>query len=466
MPATGNGVSLPVSGLAVWSINVTTSGSATATLVPQVSADGGTTWRTVTCTQSDTGQEVTSLVVATTPTANANWRCNVTGYTLVRPVATATNATGTYTVIGSANAYGNALSPLGTVSMNCVAGCSGATVTVATITIGSVNATITNTPSVFATITNAASITVSVGSVTATITNTPSVLATIGNTSIPVTQSGNWLLATGSGTIGTVLQGNAPWSMTQSGNWTIATITNTVNVNCTGCSAAAAVTATITNTPSVFATIGNTSIPVTQSGNWTIATLTNTASVSIVSCAAGICATPGQASMASSTSVVIANNQTAFPVTVATTAATPMITTRLTLPTAAADGAGMAAMGDKFGRLVVTQQGDRSLATRAQVTIATTTETTLLAAGGSGIFWDLTHLSCSNTSAATATRVDIRDTTAGTVRYSFQLAGNGGGFVAPFIMPFPQSTSNANWTAQLSVNVTDVRCQILAVQNK
>lgn len=134
------------------------------------------------------------------------------------------------------------------------------------------------------------------------------------------------------------------------------------------------------------------------------------------------------------------------------------------LPTAGSDGNRFDCMADKFGRLAVVMNGDRALATTGTVTVSSTTETTLLASVAS-TFLDVTHLSCTNNSA-TLVRIDIRDATAGTIRFSRALAASGGGFVDDFNMPFPQSAAGNNWTVQLSAAVTDVRCDILAMKNK
>ena len=52
--------------------------------------------------------------------------------------------------------------------------------------------------------------------------------------------------------------------------------------------------------------------------------------------------------------------------------------------------------------------------------------------------------------SATETRVDIRDSTAGTIRYSIDLAADGGGAIVALPVPLTQATANNNWTAQLS----------------
>lgn len=136
------------------------------------------------------------------------------------------------------------------------------------------------------------------------------------------------------------------------------------------------------------------------------------------------------------------------------------------LITPEADTDAINAAGDKQGRTLVTGV-TRGLEVENNITLSTTTETTLLSAGASGIFNDLTLLVLSNTSD-TKTRVDIRDATGGTVRLSVSLAASGGGAVIPWsaLNPKRQTTAANNWTAQLSTAVTDVRVYAHAIQNK
>jgi hypothetical protein len=136
---------------------------------------------------------------------------------------------------------------------------------------------------------------------------------------------------------------------------------------------------------------------------------------------------------------------------------------RTTNPTAVTDGQAVRQIHDKLGRQSVVLSHIRDLVTDGgAITISTTTETTILAAVAS-TFLDLTLLLITNTSA-TATRVDIRDDTAGTVRFSVAIAANGGA-VIPFNVPMKQGTVNKNWTAQLSTAVTDIRIVAQAVKN-
>jgi hypothetical protein len=137
---------------------------------------------------------------------------------------------------------------------------------------------------------------------------------------------------------------------------------------------------------------------------------------------------------------------------------------RTTNPTAVTDGQRVTLKADKLGRLVVVQGQIRELAVQNTITLTSTTETTLIAAGAAGVFHDVTGLILTNTSA-TGVRVDFRDTTGGTVRFSIFLAASGGGAVVMPNTPLTQTTAALNWTAQLSAAVTDVRIFAQAIKN-
>lgn len=102
--------------------------------------------------------------------------------------------------------------------------------------------------------------------------------------------------------------------------------------------------------------------------------------------------------------------------------------------------------------------------TQATVTLtASTSETTLMAAGGAGIFLDLTSIKCSNTSA-TASAISVRDATAGTVRDTLVCpAAIGPCEGNVYRVPFRQTTSNANWTIQAGTSASSLICTAQAV---
>lgn len=136
---------------------------------------------------------------------------------------------------------------------------------------------------------------------------------------------------------------------------------------------------------------------------------------------------------------------------------------RTTNRTAVTDGQRVNVTGDDLGRLVIVPHQVRDLVNDQTTTItASTTETTIFTAVAS-VFNDLVMLTLANTSA-TATRVDFRDTTGGSVRFSLYVpAGATIGFVPQ--VPLKQATVNTNWTAQCGTSVTDVRIFVQVVRN-
>ena len=135
------------------------------------------------------------------------------------------------------------------------------------------------------------------------------------------------------------------------------------------------------------------------------------------------------------------------------------------LPTAVSTAQVVEAMLDKFGR-IVTQPGTiRDLrATQTTTISSSTTETTIFTAVAS-VFLDVVLMIFTNTSTS-ATRVDIRDTTSGTVLGSVYVpAGDMRGFAVPG-ESIPQTAVNTNWTAQCATSVNDLRVYVLADKNK
>lgn len=134
------------------------------------------------------------------------------------------------------------------------------------------------------------------------------------------------------------------------------------------------------------------------------------------------------------------------------------------LPSAASAGNLTGSLGDKYGRMVVIPGTLRDLVGTQTTTItASTAETTIVTAAAS-IFNDLSAIIISNTSA-TATRVDFRDTTGGSVLFSFYVpAGDTRG--ATYSRPLPQTSVNTNWTAQSSASITDLRIYACFDKNK
>ena len=131
-------------------------------------------------------------------------------------------------------------------------------------------------------------------------------------------------------------------------------------------------------------------------------------------------------------------------------------------PTAVASGDRVNIYGDKLGRLITTELVPRELIVHNRIALSSTTETTLIAAGGAGVLYDLVDLTISNESA-TEVRVDIRDSPAGTVRWTMDFAADGGGVSKSFRVPLTQSVAEQNWTAQLSAPVSTVYLTAIAV---
>jgi hypothetical protein len=112
------------------------------------------------------------------------------------------------------------------------------------------------------------------------------------------------------------------------------------------------------------------------------------------------------------------------------------------------------------GRATVVRQGQiRAAQSQNNVTLTTTTETTLLAAVAS-LFQDITELEIANTSAS-AVRIDLRTTTGGAVVRSFNLlAGETKQFT--WKTGLLQAAVNTNWTVQASAALTDIRIGAVA----
>jgi hypothetical protein len=118
---------------------------------------------------------------------------------------------------------------------------------------------------------------------------------------------------------------------------------------------------------------------------------------------------------------------------------------------------------DDLGRIVTYPMVPRDLSVHNRIVLSDTTETTLIAAGGAGVIHDLVWVFLSNGSG-TAVRVDIRDDTAGTVRFSAHLAATGGGANVIVPIPLKASADNDNWTAQLSASVSSVYITAIAIK--
>ena len=124
-------------------------------------------------------------------------------------------------------------------------------------------------------------------------------------------------------------------------------------------------------------------------------------------------------------------------------------------PAAVDDGDVVNALHDKLGKRV-SIPALRELKAIQTTTITGTSETTIVTAGGAGIFKDLYRLVMTN-SSATAVTITIKDATAGTTRYVFAVpAGATVGFSADAGSAAIQSAANNAWTATVSSAVTSI----------
>ncbi len=135
---------------------------------------------------------------------------------------------------------------------------------------------------------------------------------------------------------------------------------------------------------------------------------------------------------------------------------------RSTLPSAVADGDVARSMADDLGRQIIYPFVPRDLIVHNRIVLTSTTETTLIALAAS-TFHDLLFLACSNESV-TEVRIDFRDDTAGTIRFSIDLAADGGGAIIKFPVPLTQALVGDNWTAQLSAAVSSVYITGIAIK--
>jgi hypothetical protein len=137
--------------------------------------------------------------------------------------------------------------------------------------------------------------------------------------------------------------------------------------------------------------------------------------------------------------------------------------------TPSTDGKLVPPVADHAGRTVVTHVQVRELVGIQTTTIsASTAETTIITAGGAGVFNDLCQLIITTTNSGAAATITIKDATAGTTRMVVDYP-NQAAFPAPLIIPFsvpvPQAVSNANWTATVSANASSVKITAVFAKN-
>lgn len=136
------------------------------------------------------------------------------------------------------------------------------------------------------------------------------------------------------------------------------------------------------------------------------------------------------------------------------------------LQSTAAEDASAALMVDNVGRAVVVPVPRQLVFDKTTTISATTAETTLIVGGGAGVFNDLLRVFITNTSASVGTRVDFRDTAAGTVKFSIQAPANASTPVFAGDVPIMQSAANQLWTAQCAVATTDIRIYTQFTKNQ
>jgi trimeric autotransporter adhesin len=144
--------------------------------------------------------------------------------------------------------------------------------------------------------------------------------------------------------------------------------------------------------------------------------------------------------------------------------------TYTTLPAVATGSQRQNLMCDKLGRLSVGFQ-PREMTVHATMSLTTTAETTLLAAGGAGVFLDISSIFILDTSANGA-NMYFRDSTGGTIRWVMGAQMNANQYNAPtshtFPVPLTQTTANNNWTVQAAIapaTGNPIYVSIVAIQN-
>jgi len=141
-----------------------------------------------------------------------------------------------------------------------------------------------------------------------------------------------------------------------------------------------------------------------------------------------------------------------------------------TAPTAGTDGNNVGLMADAAGRLVVTEGNVRNLISLQTTTIsASTTETTIVSAGGAGVFCDISEISISTTNAAAAT-LTLKDATSGTTRAVWNYPATAANPIMPLVLnyniPMAQAASNNNWTITASVNAGNFIVNVVYLKTK
>ena len=135
---------------------------------------------------------------------------------------------------------------------------------------------------------------------------------------------------------------------------------------------------------------------------------------------------------------------------------------RTSNPTAVSNGNRVNASFDKLGKLIAVG-AIRDLKGRTKTSITTNTATSVIAAGGVGVFNDVYAIVVTNKSA-TAVTVDFNDGAAVVMTLAAP-AGDTRGFTVAVDSAMVQSGANAAWTATVSAAVTSIEISMLYVSN-
>jgi hypothetical protein len=202
-------------------------------------------------------------------------------------------------------------------------------------------------------------------------------------------------------------------------------------------------------------------IAATQSGTWTV--LVSTSQLNAL----------GQQTSAASASIVGASDWIGLvggDVSAASTDSGKPVKiggiVRTGNPTALSSGERCNAIFDPLGKQIVVSS-IRALKVMSIATSSTTTETALIAAGGSGVFQDLYGFIATNTSTQFV-MISVKDTSGGTTQFNMGVpSGDSRGFTITESAALPQGTSNKIWTTTLSTALTSggISCTGLSVKN-
>lgn len=239
-------------------------------------------------------------------------------------------------------------------------------------------------------------------------------------------QAGGSIGNTAFGISGTLPAFASPPSVAQSGTWTV------------GISAAQTIAAT-------------------QSGAWNITNISGTISLPTGAATAAKQPALGTAGSASTDVLTVQGIASMTPLLMSGAAASgaavagnPLMSgarAATANPTAVTDGQAVALMADKLGKLVTDPFAPRGLAGSQRTIITASTSETTIVTAVAATFLDITDITLTNISG-TATQVDIRDTTGGTILWSGEIpASDMRGICPP--NPWEQTTVNTNWTASL-----------------